>query len=254
MRWELLVQASFALAGGLLYAWVARLVQHRSLSDEARAANRLFVTWWASFSILYALVGLWQLAFAFGYADLPMSMVLIEVVLVLLCLALWGLLGYLLYLYTGSHRWFAPLGVGYALLAASLLYLIAWMDPSGFKEGGFSVQLDYAREPSPRTSLLLGLLFAVPVVAAAVAYGSLWFRVKEPEPRYRIGMVAGAFLGWFGWSIVSTVLQLQRRFPDSVPLYVWNQALALLVPLVIVMAFRPPAWVRARIAGATERA
>ena len=247
MRPELLVQGGFALAAAVLYAWVARLVQHRSLSDEARTANTLFATWWGSFALLYALAGAYDLAAGLGYLDLAVSIVYIDVVLVLLCVGLWGLLGYLVYLYTGSRRWFVPLGAGYALFAVGLLYLIAWMEPIGFKEGGLGVQLAYARQLPPSASLALGLLLAVPVVAAAIAYGTLYFRVKSPEPRYRIAMVAGAFLFWFGWSIVSTVLQLNRRYPDSVPLYVWSQTLAMLVPLVVVMAFRPPKWVRARL-------
>lgn len=242
------MQGAFALAGAALYAWVARLVHHRNLSEETRAANLLFVTWWASFSLMYGLSGAYQVAAGLGYLDLALSIVFIDVVLVLVCIALWGLLGYLVYLYTGARRWFVPLGAGYALFAVALLYMVAWMDPVGFKDGGFGVQLRYANQPAPAVGLTVGLLLAGPIVLATVMYGTLYFRVRSPEPRYRIALVASAFLVWFGWSTVSTVLRLSQRFPDSFALYAWNQAIAMLVPLVVVMAFRPPAWVRARLA------
>ena len=242
------MQGAFALAGAVLYAWVARLVQHRSLSEEARAANTLFATWWASFALIYALSGAYQVAAALGYLDLALGIVFIDVMVVLVCAGLWGLLGYLVYLYTGSRRWFLPLGAGYALMAVSLLYLVAWMDPVGFQEGGLRVQLAYANQLPSAASRALGLLIAGPIALAAILYGTLYFRVRSPEPRYRIALVAAAFLAWFGWSIVSTLLGLARRYPDSVALYAWNQAVAMLVPLVVVMAFRPPKWVRARLA------
>lgn len=248
VRPELLLQGGFALLASALYAWVARLVQHRSLSDDARAANTLFATWWGSFAIIYGLSGLYQIAAGFGYLDLALSIVFIDVALVLICVGLWGLLGYLVYLYTGSRRWFVPLGAAYALFGVALLYLIAWMDPIGYKEGGFTVQLEYARQISPSVGVALGLLLAGPIVIAAIAYGTLYFRVKSPEPRYRIAMVAGGFLLWFGWSIVSSLLGLARRYPDSVGLYVWGQTLAILAPLLVVMAFRPPKWIRQRLA------
>ncbi|HWH09281.1 MAG TPA: hypothetical protein VNX21_08780, partial [Candidatus Thermoplasmatota archaeon] len=218
MRPELLVQGALALAGAALYAWVARLVQHRSLSDEARAANALFATWWASFALIYAFAGAYRVAGGLGYLDLALGVVFMNVVLVLLCVGLWGLLGYLVYLYTGSRRWFMPMGVAYALLAVALLYLVAWMGPVGYKAGGLGAQLQYARDLPPTVSLAVGLLLAVPIALAAILYGTLYVRVRSPEPRYRIALVAGAFLAWFGWSIVSTLLRLAQRHPDSVAL------------------------------------
>lgn len=250
MGTDLLLQAAFALVTALLYAWIARLVQHRSLSAEARAANAMFATWWGSLGILYGLAALYNAAAALDLVTLPIAIAYIDILLVLVCVALFGLLGYLLYLYTGSRKGFFPLGIAYAALAIGLFYLIAWMQPTGFKTGGIGLQLDYARQPPDIVSLAVGFLISIPILGAALLYGSLYFRVKTPEPRYRIALVASAFLFWFGWSAISTALALPRRFPDSVALYVWNSAIAILVPLVIVMAFRPPKWVRARLAAA----
>lgn len=250
VRTDLLLQAAFALVTALLYAWIASLVQHRSLSAEARAANTMFATWWGGLGILYGLSALYNAAAAFDLVTLPIAIAYIDILLVLLCVALFGLLGYLLYLYTGSRSWYLPLGIAYAALAIGLFYMISWMEPIGFKSGGIGLQLEYARELPERVSRVVGFLISIPIVGAALLYGSLFFRVKAPEPRYRIALVASAFLFWFGWSAISTSLSLARRFPDSVALYVWNSAIAILVPLVIVMAFRPPRWVRQRLEAA----
>lgn len=247
VRPELLVQGGFSLAAALLYAWVARLVQQRSLSDDARTANALFATWWSSFALFYGLTGAFRVARGLGLEDLSLALVVLDTAVVLLCVGLWGLLGYLVYLYTGSRRWFAPLGAGYALFGITLLYLVAWMEPVGFREDALAGGLRYARPLPQGLALALGLLFAGPIVAGAIAYGSLYFRVRSPEPRYRIGMVAGAFLLWFGWLTISTVLDLADRYPNSLALYAWGQSLVMLVPLLVILAFRPPAWVRARL-------
>lgn len=252
MRPELLVQAVFALATAAFYGWIGLLIHRRSPSEEAKAANQLFALWWVSLSALYLLTGALNAAAAIGRIDLALAIAWIDFVLILLCVALWALLGFLLYLYTGSRKWFLPLGFAYAVLAFLLLWFIAWLEPTGLKNSGLGVQFDYAREAPDWMSTLLGLTISVPIVLAALGYGSLYFRIHERLPRYRIAMVAGAFLVWFGWSILSTLLDLNDRFRDSWGLYGWNQAIAILVPVVILMAYRPPAWVRARLGIATS--
>lgn len=248
MRADLIAQAAFTLATGVLYLWVARFVVRRELSPEARPANRLFATWWLSLGLLYALSAAHTAAAGFGFTSLAITIVWLDVLLLIICAALWGLLGYLLYLYTGSRRLFVPLAFAYGAFAAALIALFAWRDPIGYKEGGIGVQIEYARQLSNGPQLILGLAVSLPILVAAVAYGSLYFRVKAKAPRYRIGMVAGAFLFQFGWSVLSTLLDLNDKYPDSFGLYVWRQAVAIIVPIVIVIAYRPPAWIRARIA------
>jgi hypothetical protein len=241
---SVLVQGIFSIVAAGLYAWVARIVLQREVESDARRANEMFAVWWLALGILYVLAAALNVPGAFGLRDLAFTVTLVNVILVLLCIALWGLMYYLVYLYTGSTRSFWPLTIGYAVLAVAFLYLIAWADPTGFDATG---QLTTQRKLTGAPGIALGLLISVPIILAALAYGSLYFRVHERAPRYRIGMVAGAFLFQFGWSAVSTILELQTKYPTSIPLQVLQDAIAVGVPILIVLAFRPPKAVRKRL-------
>ena len=124
-------------------------------------------------------------------------------------------------------------------------YLIAWMGPNGFDADG---TMTFERQRlSGAPAIALGLLFSLPVVAAALAYGSLFFRVDAPHARYRIALVAGAFLLQFGWSTLSSVLELSRRYPDSLALSLLGNALGIVAATAILLAFRPPGPIRRRL-------
>lgn len=251
---QLVVQAIVALLTGLVYAYVARLVGRRETSPQAARANFSFATFWGTFGALEFLVGLYQLPAAFGYRDLALTITLINLILVMIAVALCGLVYFLVYLYTGSSRAFWPIVGAYAILAVALLYLIAWMQPLGFDESLGPGQLKYAHQLAGAPAITLGLLFTVPVVLAAVGYGTLYFRTQSPAAKLRIGIVALSFLGWFGWSTVSTILELQRKNPNNLALLVTNSAISLVVPILIVIAYKPPAWLRKRIEQRTAEA
>ena len=246
-RPELMVQAALALATGLVYAYVGRLILRRRLSDDARRANRLFAGWWLGLAGIEALAGLLDVAFAFDVRDLPLVVTFVNLFLLVVCAALWGLVYYLAYLYTGSRRALWPIGAFYVALALSFLDLVAWMQPTGFEDTALGVTLTYARQPPAVLSAAMGAALAVPVIGAALAYGTLFFRVQDRTRRFRIGAVAGSFLVWFGWSLVSSILQLQQRFPGSLRLLVVNQLIAFAVPVVVSLAYRPPTWLRDRL-------
>ena len=242
---DALVRGVVALVTGALHLSVGVYVlRRRDLGAGATLANRLFATWWIGLGIMYLATGPYTLAIAAGWRDLALTLAYIDFVFLDVVVAMWALLGFLLYVYRGRHDALVPLGVAYAGLAFLLLWLVPWLDPVGFKENG---SLEFAQSLGGWSSALLGLAFSVPIFLAAVAYLSLAFRVDERAPRYRIGMVGGAFVLRFGWSILSSALGISRRFPDAVWPDVVNNALTLLVPIVVILAYRPPAWVRARL-------
>jgi hypothetical protein len=176
-----------------------------------------------------------------NYRDLALVVALLNALLVTIVVAVWGLVYYLAYLYTGSSRSFWPITAFYAFLAVLFLYVVAWVQPNGFDADG---GLTYARKQlTGAPAIAIGLLFSLPVVIAAVAYGSLYFRVKEAAARYRIGLVAGAFFLQFGWTAASSALQLNRKYPNSVAISLVGSTFAILSAL----AFRPPRKVRARL-------
>jgi len=253
-------QSVVALVTGIVYAYVARLVLSRHPSDEARVANYAFATWWACFGALEFLVAVYSLPSSLGYRDVAIVTTVLDLLFILIAAAFWGLVYYLAYLYTGSSKTLWPITLFYALLAVGLVYLIAWLDVSGFDAQG---QIVCRQPPVPCSgltpagiSILLGLALSLPIVGAAIAYGSLYFRATERTQRFRIAITAGSFVLWFGWSTLSSVLGLSRRAQDlqaagdpslQHTLSLVNSAIALVVPVFVVLAYRPPLWLRTRL-------
>jgi len=249
---DLAVQATVALATGLVYVFVARLIMNRHPSTDARLANSMFAVWWGAFGLLEFSVGAYQVPAAFGFQDLALVIALLNLILLLIVVALWGLVYYLVYLYTGSSRSFWPITILYMILAAAMLYLVAWIEPTGFKADG---TLSYTRQLTGFPSIAIGLAFSLPVVLAALGYGSLYFQAQARTQRFRIGMVAGSFLAWFSWSALSALLQLSQKAQDAAAagngtiqntLIVVNSAISIIVPILIVLAYRPPRWFQDR--------
>lgn len=242
------IQAAIQLVSAGLYFWVARTVLDRSVEGDARRANALFATWWVALGIVYLLLpALSVLPRTLGHRDLALATTLMNALFTLIAVAVWGLVYYLVYLYTGTPRWFWPITGFYVALAFSLLYLIAWLDPNGFDAAG---RLTFTKEGlDVGPSIALSLAFSGPVLLSALGYGSLYFQAREPAARYRIALVSGAFLAQFGWSLASGLLQLSRRFPDSVALLLVGSAFPLLAAVAILLAFRPPQRVRERWEG-----
>jgi hypothetical protein len=246
-RPEILIQGGVALVTGVLYAYVARLILARQVEGEGQLANRMFATWWLGFAFLEFGVALFDVPTALGYRDLPLFITFINVVLLVIVLALWGLVGYLLYLYTGHQRWFWPLTIGYAVLAIAIIYLIAWIEPVGLKETQSGIMIDAKRELAPPFSTAFAILISGPIVAAAIAYGSLFFRTKEPGPRFRIAMVASSFIGWFGWSLAASLTGFSQAHQGELWYTALSSTISLVAPSLILLAYRPPGWIRQRL-------
>lgn len=248
MAFNLLValQGLVALVTALLYAYVAALVRRRRTSPEAHRANTAFALWWASFGLLEFLAGAYTLPASFGYRDVAMVTALLNILVILIALAIGALVYYLVYLYTGSERALPGIVVAYTLLGLLLLYLVAWMDPVGYKSEA-DTQIQYRNQLQGAPAIALSLAVSLPVIVAALGYGSIFFRTREREQRFRVALVAGSFLVWFGWSAVSGLLQLGQRYPGSFALWSLNAAISIAAPLLVILSFRPPRWIRSRL-------
>jgi hypothetical protein len=240
-----LVQTGVQVVSAALYLWVARTILTRDLAGDTRRANTLFGVWWLALGSVFLLAPLFTLPSRLGgYENLALSITLLNLLLILIVVAAWGLAYYLTYLYTGNPRWFWPITAFYVVLGILLLYAIAWLNPVGFDATG---RLAYEHESLPRAPAMgISLLFSLPILTAALAYGSLFFRVNTTEARYRIAMVSGGFILQFGWSLVSGLLQLSRRFPDAAWLPFISNAFGIIAAIAVLLAFRPPRMLRER--------
>lgn len=239
-----LLQTGVQLCSAFLYLWVSHIILKRPVEEGAKRANSLFGVWWLSLGLVFLLAPLFTVPpQLFGYRNLAFTIALLNALLILIVVAVWGLVYYLVYLYTGHSRWFWPVTVFYVFVAFVLLYWVAALNPIGFDDSGMLTYEHGQLSGSPA----IGLLFSLPVVFAALAYGSLFFRVKAGVAKYRIGMVAGGFILQFGWSTVSNLLQLPRHYPNSVWLSLVSNALGIITAVAVLMAFRPPNAFRKRL-------
>lgn len=242
---SLLLGTLLSVLNGGAFTYVGRVVGKRKLGGEEGRANNAFVTWWYTLGGLSFVGAGFSVAAALGYTDLALHVTLLHVALLVLFIGLWGLGYYLAFLFTGNRAWFSILGVFYSAYYVFLVYLVIRAVPNRVIVNRYNVELGYEREISetlPFVSLLL-LLLIVPQIIGALAYFSLLFRVRAPMQRYRIGMVAGTFLAWFGSSILAGVLDLSDTTTWWQPV---SQGISVVAALFILLAYRPPkAWVRA---------
>lgn len=241
----------YNLVVGGLYAFVGSRVARRHVPEDGRLAHRMFTLWWfalAANSLLGALtIGLYLADALHPTYHLAAT----QLGLLAVITALLGLLHYMVHIYTGSTRWFRPILVFYALFYLAILAFVAssWQPPTGFTDDGWRVQAlpQQETDPSPVAVVLLLLLLG-PQIAAAVAFLRLAPRLDDPTPRYRVKMVGGAILVWFGVSLAGS---LTGMLTDLDPAgddawQVLSRAVGLGAVLAILAAYRPPRWVQRR--------
>jgi phosphotransferase system glucose/maltose/N-acetylglucosamine-specific IIC component len=245
-------QTSLDIAIVAVYGFVGWVIARRRVEGPARLANSLFSTWWAILAILTALGIAQRFAAVAGVADLAFYLTMTEIELLLLCVALWALLYYLVYVLTGSRKAMIPITIFYAMYYVWTLFLIFSRHPTGVALSGATTTLVFEREANPLATFAFLVIFLAPVIIAAAGYFRLFFRVHERTQRYRIGLISTTLLVWFGSSAVAS----SAGFYHLEWWPVISSLLGLLAAFLIYMAYQPPRFVRARwgIHAVTEEA
>lgn len=230
-----------AAATALLYIYVGSITLRRETSDGmSRRAVRLFALWWYALAAL-TLVGTMRTALAaFGVTDMTLHHALSWLSVLPLAAALWGLVSYLAFIYTGSPTAFRLSTLFHGALLVALAWLVAVRPPTGVVLGAYSAQLQYDSElpPAATAALLAGII--LPALAAAVGYASLYFRTNDRSARYRIAMVSGAFVMWFGIAGFATPTGLNELAWWPVA----SRVVAFVATLMVLAAYQPPRWAR----------
>ncbi len=239
----LILGGAVALIAATVYAFVGYRLSRRRVSWEARAALQLFGVWWFALAGSTALGGITRLLASSGVNDLTLYTVTTYLNIMLICIALWGLLYYILYLFTGSRTWFVPLTMGYLVYFLTLVYLINQAQPVGVEIGAWNVRLVYANEIGGVATQMALAFLILPQLLGALAYGTLIFRVRNPTQRYRIALVASSILVWFGSAYLASITGVSQQ--------TWWQLTSQIIGLsaagVLLMAYFPPAAVRERL-------
>jgi hypothetical protein len=231
-----------ALTAGML-AYVSALTWKRKVAPTERGAMRAFAVWWAAAAaVLFLTIARTALAML-GVQDLAPYVAMRYALAAPLAIAVWGLLYYLLYLYTGTRRVLWPLTAAYVGVFAYFLWYFSQGGAPTLQTTDWDVRLVSEPSPGPQAASAFGLVFGLPVIVATLAYGSLFFRVKERTQRWRIGMVSLGFLQLFGMVVVGFLAGWNKR--DWYPLTYQLPALA--ASVMFLLAYHPPEALRARL-------
>lgn len=238
----LLVSAAFALLSAAIYVYVGWRLGRRKVSDDAQLASRLFSVWWYGLAGTTAVGAIQSVAVSLGRTDLTLFVTFTYLNILVICIALWGLVYYLVYLFTGSSRALVPLTGFYIAYYIFLVYYITASGPMGVNVGRWTTSIRYENPLTGPlfTLLVLGLL--LPQILGALAYGTLYFRVREPTQRYRVALVSLSILVWFGAALVQASFSTPGQQNDTWPII--SRFIALAAALTILMAYVPPQWVR----------
>jgi hypothetical protein len=240
----LLTSAIFSLVSAAVYGMVGFQLSRRVVSNSAsNFAWKLFTLWWfgLGFSTLIAFV--FSLLGVIGRPLLPVFVALTYLNLLISCIALWALLYYLIYLFTGKTGILIPLSAFYLFYFLLLVYYITVSTPNGVEVGRWSTSLKFLYPLTGPLIIIVLLLLVLPQIFGALAYLTLFFRVKERTQKYRILLVSLSLVIWFGLALVAAA----SGIADQDWWQVLSRAIGLAAALVILMAYRPPGLVQRRL-------
>jgi hypothetical protein len=239
----LLFSAFFGLIAAGIYTYTGwRLGKRVVPSSDARLAWVSFTIWWYGLAIVTFLSSLQNLFAALGLTDLPLFVTAIQLNIQISCIALLGLLYYLIYLYTGNRNSLIPLTVFYIVFYILLVYFINASSPNGVSVERWSAGIAYSNTPVGTFIILLIVFLILPPVIGGLAYFMLFFRVTGITQKYRIFLVSWSIILWFSSPVVAMVGGLSQQD--------WWELASRLIGLaaagIILMAYLPPRWLKQR--------
>jgi hypothetical protein len=230
------------LCAGIYFYVGLVLRRRRSDSPESRLAWRLFVVWWYALAAATLSSAVLSLLGAMGIAGLPLFTTITILNLLATCVALYGLVFYLLYLFTGSRRVLSPLSVFYLGYYGLLVYYVQASDPVSVAIERWRATLVYQNQlRGPIFSAALFLLLFPPIIGG-LAYFMLYFQIKSVTQRYRILLVSWSIIIWF----LSVFLASIAGLSDQDWWQIVSRLIGLGAALAILFAYQPPAWIKRR--------
>jgi hypothetical protein len=172
-----------------------------------------------------------------GVLTYPLAMTLFLVSIVIIVASLWGLTGFLVYVYTGQYHLIEVSAIYIGFYVAYLFYFFS-QTPTGVVIEAGSTVWRYAGTPNVLLELILVLLLLVPEIVAAILYLSLRRKTDDTGQKYRITLVGGGILLWFALELFVPA--------TTIPWVVFRTLLLVLPALMSLAAYYPPSWARRR--------
>ena len=247
----LLFGATFAFLCAGIYLYVGHVLSRRRQSSSgANMAWLMFVTWWYALALATLSGGVLSLLGGVGISDLPLFTSITLINLLTTCIALMGLMFYLLYLYIGNTSMIWPVVIFYFFYYGLLVYFVEASDPAGVTINRWNTSLQYENVIRGPLYIIAFLLLVFPQIFGSLAYFMLFFQVKAKTQRYRILLVS--------WSIIIWFLSLFLAAISGLSTQDWWQIVSRLIglgaALTILFAYQPPSWIKRRfgVAAITE--
>jgi hypothetical protein len=239
----LLFGATFSFLCAGIYFYVGRVLgRRRQVTPGANTAWLMFVTWWYALALATLTQGLLSLLGAFGILGLPLFTTITIVNLLTTCVALAGLVFYLLYLYTGKNSLLWPVGIFYLFYYGLLVYFLEASNPIGVTVNRWSTSLQYQSLVKGPLLLIVYILLVFPQILGSLAYFMLFFQVKTKTQRYRILLVSWSIIIWFLSAFLATIAGLSQQDWWQIA----SRLIGLGAALTILFAYQPPSWIKRR--------
>ena len=233
----LFLSTLFALAAAGIYGYVGWRLSKRLISaSEARLAWGSFTIWWYGLAATTLIGGFLSLLGAFGLTSLPLFVTATYVNILVSCLALWGLLYYLIYLFTGNRQLLVPLVIFYIIYYILLLYYLTASIPESISVERWSTTLVYRAPLTGPFIVILSVFLLFPQIIGSIAYFTLYFRVTEATQKYRILLVSWSIIIWF----LSPFVALAGGVAEEDWWQFVSRFIGLAAALTILMAYLPP--------------
>jgi hypothetical protein len=241
MNIQALISGVAALVGVAVYTFLAWRLLGRPVSPGAQLASYQFAAFWLGLALVTVLGAVESLIASAIVPPLALVSTLVYLEVLLLCVVLWCLVGYLLFLFTGRH-FLGPLSVLYGALYVALLYLVTASRAVAVTVSAGAVSIRYATNFSTPLVLVLLVGLLLPELAGAVLYFTLVFRTRDRTVRYRITLVSWSLIGAFGLALVNLGALLGGGFAAQV----FARSIPVIAAIVILLAYYPPAVIRTR--------
>ena len=239
----LLFSALFALLAAGIYTYIGwRLSKRVITSSRAQLAWGSFTVWWYGLAATTLIGALLSLLGAVGFTSLPLFVTATYINLLIICLALCGLLYYLIYLFTGNSRSLILLAIFYLIYYVLLVYYITASAPGDVKVDRWTTRIVYHSPLTGPFFVFILVLLLLPQIIGGLAYFTLYFRVSDLTQKYRILLVSWSIIIWF----ISLLIAQAGGLAQQDWWQLTSRFIGLAAALTILMAYLPPHWLKQR--------
>lgn len=240
---SLLVASLADVLMGALFAYVGLAIGRRHVTPDARIASIGLRLWWFGIGFLTASDGVRGVVASVGDLEAPWARVTFLAVwyvwTIVLSASMWGLIVYVAYLRTGTHRIEAPLAIVYIVWAIVAVGVTATAGPL-FTPTPLTTLVSYQTPLATWVELAFFFVLYLPQLVSIALYLRILRRIDEREARFRV-LVTGIGLGlWIGMNLLAAILDLFSTESWQVT----KRVLGLAVSVSILLAHVPPPGLR----------